>query len=1207
MPTSKSSIDNRDVYYRLGKSAGYRARSAYKLLHLDEEFDLFTNVQTAVDLCAAPGSWSQVLGQKLHPSRDSGGKRVVSLDLQPMAPLPNITTLQTDITLPSTIPLVLDALDGRKADLVVCDGAPDVTGVHDLDAYLHSQLLLAAITLSLTLLAPHGTLIFKIFLSPLDPQAALLASQLRCFFPSPPASAAHDISFQEFDSTEEGRPDDDQGISTGASASTDYESANIGKEGYDALGRRGGVWVRKPRSSRKGSGEAFIICRNFDPSRVPLPSTFSSSALAELRSQTSGTLTLASLASLGVGSKGTSKEWEMIKGYVGGGDLNPVGAFPTPAKTKSSTGTTAPPVKIQMPESSSSNYDHLSTSPKALFAQPTPLEGPPEYFEPKPTPTERPEPTSPTRLKSLHPPTFLSPERLQIDTRRSSGSAKRERERERERERATGSALPDLGEGSSTSRHSSLDSLTPNPSPISLLDPTRPWAPSSHIPPPTYHGHSQAASGSGTASLNVPSGSRFRSSSNASVSSMTSAHREDGIASTTPLVSPALSSSSKTDLFFASSAKDSLPIPPRALPHSSTLGRGLPSSLAKSEERSTSMPLRRDMVERTSAWAEGHIASGSGPGSIDLTSPSTSNQGYSAYSGLPNDRANDLKFGFEEITTTSRLRSVSNPAPPSVTGSPSSMNYSPATSRFLKSSSLAEPLATLPTLPNVDTYALSPPPPTQRPTIKTHGRRESQQLEREHREARQGVEVKSGDVIRAEMEKEAIAGYDRVTSRHNKGQQKGWRLIRKLGEGAFSSVWSAVPVADDESATGSRVTGDGQAIGGGVAALKMMDRQLSLRDSRTRISFLREVEVLRHISHPSIVSYLDSFTTPTHHVLVLEELGGGELFDLMSDDENRRRMILPGPRPDIVEFTRSSVAEGNGGWDKDGEGFVRWIFGELTRAVGWLHEVGVVHRDIKLENILFTMNPFTLPPTSTGSIPLDQLPRSGPLIKLTDFGLSRFISIPSPLLQTRCGSESFAAPEIIMGKPYDGRQTDAWAMGVVLYGLVVGELPFDREEDVFGPSSISSSINPSGVNTPSTTPATPGGSGFAGSRPYTPSLEVSNRNKGRKRMLRIAKGEYSFPDGMGSENVRNLVKRLLVRDPAKRIKVHDIWDEGFMSSGPGAVERPRPAPSPSQSPRSAAMTLDDREGGVTEIRKRRVLDGFLVEEDGIEEVARAEL
>lgn len=65
MVSSKSSIDKRDVYYRKTKSSNYRARSAFKLLHLDEDFDLFSGVNTAVDLCAAPGSWSQVLGQKL--------------------------------------------------------------------------------------------------------------------------------------------------------------------------------------------------------------------------------------------------------------------------------------------------------------------------------------------------------------------------------------------------------------------------------------------------------------------------------------------------------------------------------------------------------------------------------------------------------------------------------------------------------------------------------------------------------------------------------------------------------------------------------------------------------------------------------------------------------------------------------------------------------------------------------------------------------------------------------------------------------------------------------------------------------------------------------------------------------------------------------------------------------------------------------------
>ena len=68
-----------------------------------------------------------------------------------------------------------------------------------------------------------------------------------------------------------------------------------------------------------------------------------------------------------------------------------------------------------------------------------------------------------------------------------------------------------------------------------------------------------------------------------------------------------------------------------------------------------------------------------------------------------------------------------------------------------------------------------------------------------------------------------------------------------------------------------------------------------------------------------------------------------------------------------------------------------------------------------------------------------------PVITLTDLGLSRRISLPpeSPLLTTRCGSEDYAAPEILLGQPYDGRATDAWALGVVLYAMMEDRLPFD--------------------------------------------------------------------------------------------------------------------------------------------------------------------
>lgn len=67
------------------------------------------------------------------------------------------------------------------------------------------------------------------------------------------------------------------------------------------------------------------------------------------------------------------------------------------------------------------------------------------------------------------------------------------------------------------------------------------------------------------------------------------------------------------------------------------------------------------------------------------------------------------------------------------------------------------------------------------------------------------------------------------------------------------------------------------------------------------------------------------------------------------------------------------------------------------------------------------------------------------VVTLTDLGLSRRIPQPpeSPLLQTRCGSEDYAAPEILMGQPYDGRSTDGWALGVLLYAMMENRLPFD--------------------------------------------------------------------------------------------------------------------------------------------------------------------
>lgn len=292
----KSSKDKRDAYYRLAKEQGWRARSAFKLLQIDEQFNLFRNVSRVVDLCAAPGSWSQVLSRVLIKGESFGrraweeqqtrerkliygegvggvqvveksegqsegqregkaeeyeenlgelrprkGVKIVAVDLQPMASLEGITTLKGDITHPATIPRILQALDpesykpdegagesgSNPVDLVLSDGAPDVTGLHDLDIYIQSQLLYSALNLALKILRPGGSFVAKVFRGK---DVDLIYAQLRCFFTS--------------------------------------------------------VHCAKPRSSRASSLEAFVVCQGFempkgyklDPerpvglgARIPLP------------------------------------------------------------------------------------------------------------------------------------------------------------------------------------------------------------------------------------------------------------------------------------------------------------------------------------------------------------------------------------------------------------------------------------------------------------------------------------------------------------------------------------------------------------------------------------------------------------------------------------------------------------------------------------------------------------------------------------------------------------------------------------------------------------------------------------------------------------------------------------------------------------------------------------------------------------------------
>mmetsp|Transcript_5895 Transcript_5895/g.8628 ORF Transcript_5895/g.8628 Transcript_5895/m.8628 type:complete len:284 (+) Transcript_5895:23-874(+) len=171
----KASKDKRDIYYRKAKEEGLRARSAYKLLQIDDHFHIFEGVKHAVDLCAAPGSWSQVLQRKLT----NPDKIIVAVDLQEMAPLEGVIQLQGDITDEKTANKIIDLFKGERADLVICDGAPDVTGMHDIDEYIQAQLILAALNITTHTIRKGGTFIAKIFRGT---NVTLLYTQLGMFF-----------------------------------------------------------------------------------------------------------------------------------------------------------------------------------------------------------------------------------------------------------------------------------------------------------------------------------------------------------------------------------------------------------------------------------------------------------------------------------------------------------------------------------------------------------------------------------------------------------------------------------------------------------------------------------------------------------------------------------------------------------------------------------------------------------------------------------------------------------------------------------------------------------------------------------------------------------------------------------------------------------------------------------------------------------------
>jgi len=233
---------------------------------------------------------------------------------------------------------------------------------------------------------------------------------------------------------------------------------------------------------------------------------------------------------------------------------------------------------------------------------------------------------------------------------------------------------------------------------------------------------------------------------------------------------------------------------------------------------------------------------------------------------------------------------------------------------------------------------------------------------------------------------------------------------------------------------------------GEKVAIKIMDKA-SLGEDYPRVKL--ELEALKSISHHHICKLFQVIDTDTHIFMVMEYCSGGELFD------------------HIVEKSKLTESES------------RTFFRQITSAVAYLHKVGYAHRDLKPENILLDRD-------------LN--------LKLIDFGLCAkpFGGMESHL-QTSCGSPTYAAPELIKGQQYLGSQVDVWSMGVLLYALLCGFLPFDCDN-------------------------------------------IESLYK------KILSGRYEEPPWLSRES-RQIIKDMLQVDPKKRITVENLLSHPWMTVG----------------------------------------------------------
>jgi 23S rRNA (uridine2552-2'-O)-methyltransferase len=190
-----------DPYVKLATKEGYRARAAYKLKEIDEALGLIKPGQLVVDLGSAPGAWSQYVRRRMSPGGAATGAlegTIVAIDILPMEPIEDVNFLQGDFREDSVLAQLTEALGGRKADVVVSDMAPNLSGIESADAARIAHLIELAIDFSQHHLKPEGALVAKLFHgSGYDQLVKLFKAHFRIVKPFKP-KASRDRSSETF-------------------------------------------------------------------------------------------------------------------------------------------------------------------------------------------------------------------------------------------------------------------------------------------------------------------------------------------------------------------------------------------------------------------------------------------------------------------------------------------------------------------------------------------------------------------------------------------------------------------------------------------------------------------------------------------------------------------------------------------------------------------------------------------------------------------------------------------------------------------------------------------------------------------------------------------------------------------------------------------------------------------------------------------------